>query len=137
MRVARAMQVAVRRDEAEAVHAARVDQVHRAHDEREVGRVLALEVAELLVRPDAQRVDHMLPRRELRRGPVAIGAAHRGPAERGGLVHHEGSLGGAGVFSVDEYCESWATHYSTHVAGRFLGTAVDEDFSTSRPLTYL
>ena len=47
------------------------------HDEREVGRVLAVDVAELLVRPDAQRVDHALARRELRRGPVAIGAAHR------------------------------------------------------------
>jgi hypothetical protein len=44
------------------------------------------------VRPDAQHIDHVLPRRELRRGPVAIGAAHRGPAERGGLVHHEGSV---------------------------------------------
>ena len=57
----------------------------------EVGRDLALEVTELLVRPDAQRVDHVLPRRELRLGPVAIGAAHRGPAERGGLIQRKRS----------------------------------------------
>src|SRR5690242_16623698 len=67
-------EVAVAGDDAEAVEAAGVEQVHRIDDHRRVGGVLALGVAELLDRLDRQGEQLVLPAAQVVVGPVAVGA---------------------------------------------------------------
>ena len=67
-------EVAVARDDHEALQVPRVEQVHRVDDQRGVGGVLAAGVGELLHRLDRVAQQLLLPAGEVRRGPVAVGA---------------------------------------------------------------
>jgi hypothetical protein len=98
--------IAVGRDDAEAVHVVPMQQVHRVHDEREVGRVLALHVLELLARPYAHLLHHLLPGRELRRHPVAVGAAHGGPTIAAHPLHDLAELCRLRVLGIDQHSQT-------------------------------
>src|SRR6185312_1409090 len=67
-------EVAVAGDDAEAVEAPGVEQVHCVDDHRRVGGVLAHGIAELLDRLDRVAQQHLFPAVEVGLGPVAVDA---------------------------------------------------------------
>ena len=95
-------EVAVRGDEAEAVEAAGVQQVHRVDDQRDVGRVLAGGVGELLLRQDGVPGQHLLPAGLLALGEVAVDAAQARLADLGHLLEEAVGDLGRGVVGVDQ-----------------------------------
>src|SRR5690348_9310272 len=66
-------EVAVAGNDAEAIQAARIKQIHRVDDQRRVGGVLAACVAELLDGLDGLLQQFLLPAFEMGVGPVAVG----------------------------------------------------------------
>ena len=72
IRIARRREVAIAGDDAEAIDAAGVEQVHGVDHERDVGRVLASDVLTLLDGPDAVPGEQGHPGRKTRGRPVAV-----------------------------------------------------------------
>lgn len=114
-------EIAVARDDAEAIDPAREQQFHGVHDQRGIARVFALRIVELLHRPNAQPVQALRPRSQRAVGPVAIRPAHRGPAA---LVHQLHELRGAvaaHVLGIDQHRQARAGDEVSGVArGRLL-----------------
>lgn len=81
-----AREVAVGGDQAEAVEAAAVQQIHRVDDQRDVGGVLAGRVGELLLGNDGMAGQKIRPALGTGGGKVAIDAANAGFAELGDLL---------------------------------------------------
>lgn len=94
-------EIAVAGSDADAVHTALLQALHHVHDERGIARVLALRIVELLHRPDAQGVQPFLPGEQEVGGPVAIRAAHRGPAAFVDQPHELLGMLAAHVLGVD------------------------------------
>jgi hypothetical protein len=80
-----------------------VDQLHEVHDQRNVRRVLALDVREQLAGLNAELLHDLFPGHELGRHPVAVGAQHDGPAQVTHVFHDLRNLRGLRVFCVDEH----------------------------------
>jgi hypothetical protein len=95
--------VAVAAHDAEAVHRAQVQQVHRVDDQHRVGRVLALGVLELLYRADGCPVQGVLPLVHVRRRPVAVDAFRSHLSILGGLREIQHERAPTGVVSVDQH----------------------------------
>ncbi|MNQ46790.1 hypothetical protein D3C85_606160 [compost metagenome] len=95
-------EVAVAGDQAEAVEAPGVEQVHGVDDQRAVGGVLAPGVGELLDRLDGVVEQHLLPAAQLRAGPVAIDALDAGHAVFGDLFEQAFDDGGRRIVGVDQ-----------------------------------
>ncbi len=98
-------EVAVAGHQAEPVHRAAVEQVHRVDDQRAIGGVLAGRVAELLDGLHRVRQQLRLPLGQLRRRPVAVGAAHARRAVLRDLHQQALKMLGARVVGVDQDCE--------------------------------
>lgn len=95
-------EVAVARDEAEAVEAARVKQVHGVDDHGAVGGVLAGGVGELLDGLDRVLEEAFLPGPEVWKGPVAIYSSDARGAVLGDLGQDACDHFGRDVVAVDE-----------------------------------
>jgi hypothetical protein len=105
-------EVAIARDEAEAVKALGVQEVHRVDDQRAVRRVLARGVRELLDWLDSVALQHLLPGGAGRRREIAVDALHGRLAEASDLGQQTVDHGGLRVVGIDE---------DGKAKGRFLG----------------
>ena len=81
-----AREVAVRGHQDEAVEAPGVQEIHGVDDQRDVGRVLAFRVGELLVREHGEVLEFLVPATQLLVGEVAVDPSDAGFAERGHLL---------------------------------------------------
>ncbi|MNS76162.1 hypothetical protein D3C72_1097010 [compost metagenome] len=101
-------EVAVAGDDAEAVEAPGVQQVHGVDDHGAVGGVLAHGVAELLDRLDRVRQQSLLPSGQVGLGPVAVDALHGGHAVLGHFGQQAFHDGGRRVVGVDQHSQGRA-----------------------------
>src|SRR5699024_9732825 len=96
-------EVAVRRDDAEPVQVAGIQQVHGVDDHGRVGGVFAGGVAVLLHRDDGIVQKRIFPAFQPDVAPVAVDALAGRHAEGGGLVHDDLDILGRNVVRVDQY----------------------------------
>ena len=99
-------EVAVARNDREALHVACIEQVHGVDDQRRVGGVLATRVGELLNRLDRMAEQMLLPADEVRCRPVAVRPLDGGRSVLGDLLEQLGGQAGGRVVGVDQYGES-------------------------------
>src|SRR5690606_28830534 len=97
----------------------RVHQVHGVDHHRHVRGVLARAVGELLYRADRVLVEDLLPAREVRALPVAVGAAHVDHAVARDLVEDGVDPGRGGVVGIDQQGDA---AFGVHGTGGMRGT---------------
>ena len=91
-------EVAVRRQEAEPVHLAGIQDVHCVDDQRGIRTTLAGSMPELLDGLDGAFAERVDPSFEMRRGPVSIGPPQRGGSMAGELFQSYPSAKRPGCF---------------------------------------
>ena len=102
--------ITVRRDDAEAVEIAAVQQVHRVNDHSGIRRIFAGGVAVLLDGDDRIVQQRVLPAFQPNVGPVAVDALASGDAEGRGLIENHFDVLGRNIVRVDEDCQFQVFH---------------------------
>ena len=111
-------EVAVARDQHEALQVPGVEQVHRIDDQCRIGGVLPARVRELLHRLDRMQQQFFLPADKLLRGPVAIRTLDRRRPVLGDLRQQLGGQAGRRVVRVDEDGEARRVSHEDILAQR-------------------
>ncbi|MBB5699182.1 hypothetical protein FHR19_002537 [Sphingomonas yantingensis] len=95
-------EVRIARGDAERVQFLSIKQLHRIDDQSDVGRVLALRIAELLDRPNGMLVQFASPALQTRASPVAVRPPNIGDPIFRKLGEHGGDFAMRHVIRVDQ-----------------------------------